>query len=128
MKVTSVSASIRYAKEIEGAWKTLELSAEASVDPEENWTLAQQGLYAMLVGQLRSLWGQNGHNLEHSQNGSESHGEEPTWEGLKAMASPAGKPKEAPTYCEKHKTQLHRFEKDGKAWHSHKTPNGWCKG
>jgi hypothetical protein len=32
-------------------------------------------------------------------------------------------------YCQLHKVPLKKFTKDGKTWHSHKTPNGsWCRG
>jgi hypothetical protein len=61
MQVTTVSASVRYSKGLgPNEYKTVELTAEAHVDPDEDWLLAQQGLYAMLTAQLRALWGQNG--------------------------------------------------------------------
>jgi hypothetical protein len=101
MKVTQVSATIRFSKDTgQGAWKVIELGAEASVDPEENWALAQQGLYAMLTTQLRALWGHPSTGSgesgpEHTQNGHEKPpsttlrtGVEPTWEEIKAYPSP----------------------------------------
>jgi hypothetical protein len=47
MKVTQVAVSIRYSKSLEpGEHKTVELSAEASLEPDDDWALAQQSLYA----------------------------------------------------------------------------------
>jgi hypothetical protein len=57
LKVDRVTVNIRFSKEIQGSWKSVELGTEASIDPDEDWCLAQQGLYAMLTTQLRTLWG-----------------------------------------------------------------------
>jgi hypothetical protein len=124
MKVTSVSVNVRYAKEIEGSWKTVELSAEATVDPEETWTLAQQGLYTMLTAQLRTIWGQNGH-----QNGSQKP-VEGTWEELESYPSPdpARQPPPREHFCLEHQTEFKRYEKNGSIWYSHRNGEyGWCK-
>jgi hypothetical protein len=69
MKVNKVSATIRFSKEVHEGWKSVELGAEAALDPEDDWFLTQQGLYASLTGQLRTLWGKNG-ALEHVPEGS----------------------------------------------------------
>jgi hypothetical protein len=94
MKVTSVAVNIRYAKEIEGSWKTVEVGVEASIEQGEQWTVCQQGLFAQLSAQLREVWGwgkKNGQTPEHARNGSESHGE-PSWEELKeALTCSSGK-------------------------------------
>lgn len=72
MNVNQIKAGIRYSKDTGNGWKCIELGAEASVDIEEDWATAQQGLYAMLAQQLRGLWGQqNGQNSEHGQNEAE---------------------------------------------------------
>jgi hypothetical protein len=61
MKVTGVSASIRYSKSLEpGEHKTMELTAEGSIESDDDWHQAQQGLYTSLTAQLRTLWGKNG--------------------------------------------------------------------
>jgi hypothetical protein len=57
MKVNKVSATIRFSKEVHEGWKSVELGAEAALDPEDDWFLTQQGLYASLTGQLRTLLG-----------------------------------------------------------------------
>ena len=111
MIVERVSASIRYSKALSpGEHKTLELSAEASIDPEENWTLAQQGLYTALTTQLRALWGE-AHNPEPGQNGHQK-----ATEGAIR-----------PHWCPIHQTEFRRFEKHGQAWYSHRDGTGWCK-
>jgi hypothetical protein len=69
VKATQVSASIRFSKEVHEGWKSVELGAEASLDPGDDWQLAQQGLYAGLVAQLRTLSGKNG-VVEHALEGS----------------------------------------------------------
>jgi hypothetical protein len=129
MKVERVSASVRYAKEIEGAWKTVEMGAEAIVD-EENWVLAQQGLFAQLSAQLREVWGwgQNGPAPGHAQNGHERP-KEASWEGKSSpYPSPAEeKPALRPHFCPLHQKEFKRFEKNGQAWYSHKDGAGWCK-
>ncbi len=49
MNVTTVSATVRYSKPLpDGAWKAVELSAEASLEPDETWTEAQASLYQEL--------------------------------------------------------------------------------
>ena len=65
MKVTTVSASVRFSKAVgKGQHKTAELCAEATIGDGENWTDAQAKLYQQLGEQLKSLWGVgNGNNL-----------------------------------------------------------------
>ena len=56
MKVTTVSANIRYSQDTgHGAWKMGELGAEASIDQRDNWTDAQASLYHQLGQQLKAL-------------------------------------------------------------------------
>jgi hypothetical protein len=69
MKVDHVSANIRFSKDTGQGWKSIELGVEAGLDAEEDWYLAQQGLYAMLTVQLRELWGKSGVATEPTQNG-----------------------------------------------------------
>jgi hypothetical protein len=87
MKVERVTATIRYSKEENGAWKSLELGAEASIAPADDWQISQALLYVELAGQLKSLWAANDHKpQEHAQNGSEKPTEGVTWEELKGLA------------------------------------------
>jgi hypothetical protein len=119
MKVNKVSATIRFSKEVHEGWKSVELGAEAALDPEDDWFLTQQGLYASLTGQLRTLWGKNG-ALEHVPEGSTI-----------AVQPPQEEPHYLPIqqhYCEIHQSQFKKFEKNGQVWWSHKAQDGqWCR-
>jgi hypothetical protein len=111
VKVTIISANLRFSKDIgHGAWKVIEIGAEASIDPREDWQRAQTALYQQLGQQMTILWS-NG-NVKPAQ-------ETPTPE------APAPKPDH---WCEAHQTEYQRFSKDGKVWYSHKAPDGkWCR-
>ena len=57
MKVTTISASVRYSKRNgDGSHKTMELGAEATLNANEDWHQAQGELYHDLVRQLKALW------------------------------------------------------------------------
>jgi hypothetical protein len=56
MNVGIVSANIRYAAEAKGGWRTIELGAEADLDPGENWRTAQEQLYHELAQRMKVLW------------------------------------------------------------------------
>jgi hypothetical protein len=111
MKVTTVSASVRFSKAIgEGQHKTVELSAEAALDGQETWTEAQANLYQELGHQIKTLWGSSN--------------------GLKAAETPMEPelPQKPLHYCEEHQTEYKRYEKDSRIWYSHKKADGnWCK-
>jgi hypothetical protein len=72
MKIDRISANIRYSKDTgQGAWKTVELAAEASVTPSENWQEAQAQLYAELGQQMKALWSNgNGNGHHKAENGA----------------------------------------------------------
>ncbi len=75
MKVEKISATIRYSLDTgKGAWKVIELGAEASVSDGEHWKQAQSELYYQLGDQLRQLW-HNGTGA--ALNGAESPVEPP---------------------------------------------------
>jgi hypothetical protein len=71
MKVTQVSATIRFSKEVHEGWKSVELGAEATLEPSDDWHQAQQGLYTSLTAQLRTLWDNNSKSgiLGHAPDG-----------------------------------------------------------
>ena len=109
LKITTVSASVRYSKPLpDGAWKAVELSAEATLDPQEGWIEAQASLYQDLGQQLKALWTSNGN--VHASQGS-----------AKAEASTAEH------YCQEHQTEFKRYEKEGRVWYAHKAGQKWCK-
>ncbi len=114
MKVTTVSATVRYSKPLpDGAWKAVELSAEATIEPNETWIEAQTSLYTELGQQLRTLWTAKANGNGQSNNGS-----------TKAKASTVG---QSEHYCHEHQTDFKRYEKEGRVWYAHKAGSKWCK-
>ena len=85
----------------DGAWKSIELSAEASLNAKEEWQEAQAELYSQLGQQLKAFWTTKA-NGQASGNGQSEH------------------------YCIEHSLPFKRHSKDGKTWYSHKQGSGWC--
>ena len=112
MKVTTISANIRYSQDTgHGAWKVIELGAEATIDAKDSWQQAQQQLYGELSQQLQKMWA----NGKTAQNGHGSAGD----------SSKASEPSQAPEHwCQAHQTEFKRYERQGKVWYSHKTGSG----
>jgi hypothetical protein len=91
MLIERVSASIRFSQDTGQGWKTIELGAEAHIEPAEDCALAQQGLYSLLATQLRQLWPQNGttpEHTQHTQNGAEKAVEPGSWEEVEQAQAP----------------------------------------
>ena len=122
MKVTTVSANIRYSQDTgHGAWKVVELGAEATVDQRDNWTDAQATLYHQLGQQLKTLWANgNGHK---AQVGSAEPTEAPS------EPEPPQVPTQQPEhYCAEHAAPFKQYRRGESVWWSHKTGDGkWCK-
>ncbi len=111
MKITTISASVRYSKAIKtGEYKTIELCAEAALDPNETWTEAQASLYTELGQQLRTLWTAKANGKEQASQGS-AKAEDTTTEH----------------YCQEHQTEFKRYEKEGRVWYAHKAGQKWCR-
>ena len=83
----------------------MELSAEGTVNANENWREAQAQLYTDLGHQLKALWAANG-------NGNTNNGHHEV------------KPEH---YCNEHGAEFKRYEKEGRVWYSHKSGDKWCK-
>ena len=120
MKVEKVSANIRYSKAQEGgAWKTLELAAEGTVEPLESWQTAQAVLYAQLGQQMKALWGNgNGHKANAG--------------AVVAAEAPAEpEPIETPAafhVCQEHGRDFQKHQKGEAVWYSHRLPDGtYCR-
>ena len=104
MKVTTISASVRYSRAINtGEYKTIELCAEAALDPNEIWTEAQASLYAELGQQLKALWTVKANGQAANGGGQSEH------------------------YCQEHQAEFKRYEKEGRVWYAHKAGQKWCK-
>jgi hypothetical protein len=97
MKVTVVKATLRFSKEAQGAWKSIEVGAEAEIEPKDKWQDAQAQLYRDLAQQMRTLWGANGngHEKEH--------------------------------WCSEHGVAFEQQSNGRGNWWSHRTADGWCK-
>ena len=66
MKVTTVTATIKYSLDTGHRWKAVELGAEATLDAKDTWQAAQRQLYGELSQQLQKMWA----NGKTAQNGS----------------------------------------------------------
>lgn len=117
MKVDRVKATVRYSQDSgKGAWRALELGAEASLDPGETLEQGQAKLYEALRLQFKAFWnsGPNGHSEADPQ--------------LPLASSPVAEPEqdEEPEehWCEEHQEKFWRREKEGRVWYSHAIGNG----
>ena len=113
MKITSVSASVRFSKAIQpGCYKTVELSAEGTLNPNENWHEAQATLYTDLGDQLKALW-----STRSDQSApTEQHNEHEYSNGTVQAH-----------YCSEHGIEYCRYEKENQVWYAHKSGNSWCR-
>jgi hypothetical protein len=116
MIINTVSVSIRYSKPMgDGSFKTVEIGAEATLNPDEDFHDAQVTLYHELGGTMKYVFSGNG-------SGKAQPGPE------KAVAAPP--PSALPQrehWCEEHRVEYKRHEKSGQVWFSHKVGDGWCK-
>ena len=79
MKVEKVHAAIKFSQDTgHGAWKSIEIGAEATVDERERWAASLAHLYSDLSRELKTLWAANGNKAQESpHDGAESHVEPP---------------------------------------------------
>ena len=109
MRVTKVTANLRYSAEAKGAWRSIELGAEASLTSSaEDWEAAQADLYHRLGQQLRTFW---------SNGNAKADIPEPSVEPTQPVKE---------HWCNAHQTEWIRQSKGGSIWYSHRTDNGWC--
>lgn len=114
MKVDRVKATLRYSAEAKGAWRSLEIGAEATVAPDEDWQSAQASLYQQLGQQLQALW-DNRKADEVPEKPAETSEE-------------ANLPTTPEHYCQQHQVAYRRYEKEGNVLWAHKAPDGtWCR-
>ncbi len=120
-----MTATIKYSQDTgHGAWKSIELGAEGTVDTRENWQTAQAYLYAELGKQLKSLW----------SNGNGAKPQEPPEKPAAPPTEP--EPTETPAppapatehHCQEHDKPFKRYSRGDSVWWSHKTADGkWCR-
>jgi hypothetical protein len=120
LEVTSVSASVRFSGAIgPSRFKTVELSAEATVQGDEDWQDAQSELYQELRKQVSYLWLQGQKALE---------GAEKAVEDIPGPDLTEPQPPVPDHYCLEHQTGFKRYQRGANTWYSHKTGDGaWCR-
>ena len=127
MEVTKISANVRYSQDTgHGAWKVIELGAEASLDfMDADWQSAQRELYDELTLQLRQLWNCG---KAVAINSAETAIEAP-FEEAPVPNSPEVEKTAADHWCAAHGAAYTRKTgKGGASWYSHKAPDGsWCR-
>ena len=119
MEVTNVSASVRFSGAVgPSRFKTVELSAEATVHGQEDWQNAQSKLYQELGKQVKYLWLQG----QKTPEAIEKTVEDIPGSGLTRF------PPVPDHYCQEHQTGFKRYQRGANTWYSHKTVGGaWCR-
>jgi hypothetical protein len=120
MNVNAISVHIRYSKPLaDGSHKTVELAAEGTLAPGEDWHEAELSLYNELGQAMKQAFASNGSGK--AQNGPEKSAQAP------AKKTPTSRPDRPTHWCETHNCDFHRYEKNGKVWYSHRVGNSWCR-
>ena len=117
-EVTSVSASVRFSGTVgQSRFKTVELSAEATVQRDEDWQDAQSKLYQVLGQQVKHLWLQGQKAPESAEKAIEGI------PGSDLTQTPV-----ADHHCLDHQAGFKRYQRGANTWYSHKTDDGtWCR-
>lgn len=141
MYITIVKANVRYSKQLsQGEYKTLELGAEASILPGDDWSLCQKSLYDTLSNNLTEIWDTK--PKEKPESNTESNTSSPIntnfpppsttnasstiSEQVSLNVSDEKISKEH--WCTEHKTFFIRRELNNDVWYSHQMGfNKWCK-
>jgi hypothetical protein len=119
MRVTEISATVRYSAEAKGAWRSIEVGATARlIASDETLESVSAELYQRLTKQLKVLWA----------NSKAGEGETKT----EALVSRSPERSEGgakgqtpnPNWCAEHHTEFKQFSKNGNSWFSHKTADG----
>jgi hypothetical protein len=130
MNIQNISVHIRYSKPLaDGSYKTVELAAEGSLAPGEDWHKAEVALYHELGQAMKYVFSGNGSGKPaltgpgRPHNGPEKPIQAPA---RKAAASRPGRPEH---WCEEHTCDFNRYEKNGRVWYSHRVGNTkeWCR-
>jgi hypothetical protein len=107
MEVDRIKVSIRFSKDTgKGAWHTIEVGAEATVEPNDDWGASQIELHEDLANHLRQLFGTPVKDQEEPE-----------------IAAP---PKSREHWCEEHNIAFRHNQNDRGEWWSHKQGQGWC--
>ena len=125
MKIDRISAQVKYSHDTgHGAWKSVEIGAEATVDERERWAAALSQLYTELGSELKRLWAANGNahkTPESHQNGSES-----TVEPLQPAEQPDTQANGS-HHCQQHGVPFREYSRGNSRWWAHKDGAKWCR-
>jgi hypothetical protein len=117
MNVNNISVHIRYSKPLaDGSYKTVELGAEGTLNPDEDYHDAQVALYHELGSTMKYVFSGNG--AGKPQNDREKPVE---------TAPSQPEPQELDHFCRKHQTPFKKYTKDGRSWWSHRVGSAWCR-
>jgi hypothetical protein len=113
VRITEVSAVVRYSAEAKGAWRSIEVGATATLtNSDESWEQAQTELYHRLGQQLKALWN-NGTSKAETQE--------------KPSNSPDSPATTRQHFCQEHQQEYKPKEGKYGTFYSHKAPDGsWC--
>lgn len=140
MNIKLVKVAVKFSKEIGyNCWKTVELGAEADVDPEEDSWEAQRSLTLDLWAELDAGWDKGPSPSQPSQ--AQPSEEQSPFDGAegapeadkapkptpKSSGRPAPPPEAQQRHCVEHKVDFSRKVKGQDVWWSHKLADGsWC--
>lgn len=117
MEIDRIKINVRFSKNTKhGEYKTIEVGAEASIGPSENWEEASDELYNQLAKQLARSF--NGPTEEPSEEKTAPV------EDLPAKIDEESSPPESKHWCEEHQTNFEKREGLQKTWWSHKVKDG----
>ncbi len=105
MKVTTVTAAIKYSLDTGNGWKAIELGAEGTIGINDNWQQAQHQLYGELSQQLKALW---------------------CGKGTESTTQPTAEAEPPEPYCQEHGVVLKQYSKGDSFWYAHKAGGAWC--
>ena len=115
MQVDRIKAIIRYSQDTGcGAWRSLELGAEALLEPGEDAADAHAALYQDLRLRFKALW----------QGGAKGTAAVQQAEQEDLFGDHGPQPEPPSHWCEEHQTEHKRREKDGRVWYSHYLGDG----
>ncbi len=117
MKVDRISASVRKSMEIPngGGWRTVELGAEASLAPDDDWEECHGMLFVALSEEMAE-------KLPTPKKATVTAPDDP-FDELEPAEAPKGE-----EWCQAHNVKMTQKENATGAWYSHKVGNDWCNG
>jgi hypothetical protein len=131
MKVTTVTAAVKYSLDTGHGWKAIELGAEATLTASaESWEKAQAELYRRLGQQLKVLWSSGNGKAQASPEPGRREGyqEAPVVNAQPAQVAPPPSAPPKDHWCSEHNQEFKkRNGQYGEFWsHQIKGTKEWC--